>query len=208
MLLLLLDEEGNVLSPEYVSDHKQSAEDRFLQQFKDSTNLKFLLCAWTLQVQDAEDGIDPLVLVRDINTATGDPLDSLGEAVGESRDGRNDDQYRLIIRARILINKSNGTPNELIAIVRQLVGDPTIIVELDEYNPATVFIRPRGVIIPDAATFAALLRQAKPAGVRLQFISSPFQPDNEKLFRYSDTTGVSEFASTHGYGNGTLTGVS
>ena len=57
-------------------------------------------------------------------------------------------------------------------------------------------------------TVADLLRRAAPAGTNLQIIYSTIETDDDQMFRYSDTTGVSESSKTYGFGNGTYNGVS
>lgn len=196
MLLLLLDETGpspvpaypTELSPEYIGTHVEDAQNLLLEQFKNSTTLHALLASYTKQIQTAEDGINPLVLSRDINVAVGVPLDALGEAVGIARNGLGDEVYRLFIRAKILVNKSSGTGDNLIAIVRQMSGDPALDVKVDEYDPATVWIRPVDHIITDPDLWAALLRLAKSAGVRLLFIYN--KSAESAMFQYAATAGT------------------
>lgn len=208
MLLLLLDGDSAGALPlpvEYIGDHVAASENLLLEQFKNSTSLKSLLQSWTTQVQEAEDLMAPLVLARNIDTATGTTLDSLGEAVGLDRSGRSDETYRLFIRAKVLINRSSGTANELIAIARQLAGDPDLTVLIDEYNPATFFMRLINYqLVDDPALWGALLRLAKAAGVRFQLVYST-QPDEDLVFRFSSTTSA-QFGTGYGFDGGQLTG--
>lgn len=208
-LLLLLDGGGGlapyptVNSPGYIDDHTAVALSRLLQEFQESELLKALLASYTDQVQETENLIDPLVLARDLNVAAGEPLDALGEAVGEPRQGRTDEVYRLFIRAKILVNKSSGTPNELIAIVRQMAGDPVLGVDLDEYDPATVWIRPvDDIMTDDPALWAVLLRLAKAAGVRLLFIYN--ESAESAMFQYAGTAGL--IGTGRGFDEGHLAG--
>lgn len=213
MLVLLLDEGGSgpaplPLPPEYDGEHVVEGQALLLEQFKNSGLLQALLESWTATIQTTEDLMAPLVLSRDVETATGATLDSLGQAVGAERSGLADDIYRLFIKAKVLVNGSSGTSNELIAIVRQLAGDPILGVLVDEYNPATVFVRPQDFAIEDNADiWGALLQLAKSAGIRLQFVYSSSATDDNNLFRFSDSPTVPEFSSTKGFGSGTLTGV-
>ena len=60
---------------------------------------------------------------RVVGVAVGAQLDVLGRIVGEARLGDPDANYRLRIKAGILLNVSSGTPEELLAIFRLLTSD-------------------------------------------------------------------------------------
>lgn len=93
--------------------------------------------------------------------ASGIHLDRLGKIVGELRQGRADDPYAAAIRVRILSNRSEGTPDDLLAIARLLLKAGTIV-----YNEGTKAYTVFG--LGDATVVEALvtaLRRADPAGV-------------------------------------------
>ena len=66
------------------------------------------------QIQDLEDSSFEVLLNRWIDTAVGVQLDGVGAIVGEAREGRGDDEYRLAIKARIQINFSEATPEDIL----------------------------------------------------------------------------------------------
>jgi len=73
-------------------------------------------------LQAAEDELDALAGVFDIDNATGPVLDLVGLRVGEARDGRVDAVYRRFIRARIQRNRSRGEGWRVARIARLMLG--------------------------------------------------------------------------------------
>ena len=95
---------------------------RLLWQWEDSPLLRGMLESYLTAGQEIEDAFFQLLSERGINEAIGAQLDVLGDIVGEARQGREDDKYRLAILSRGLINNSNGTPEELLEIVATATG--------------------------------------------------------------------------------------
>jgi hypothetical protein len=143
--------------------------------------------------------------------AEGDALDMLGALVGEARQGRSDDVYRVWILARAGVNRSNGKPEELLAIMR-LVCDSTIEIALLEFYPATIQIRLTGAMTATlAAQVAGLMSSAKAQGVALEMYYAPvpvagvFTLGNFATYDAASTsTGLANAALTTG---GRLTGI-
>jgi hypothetical protein len=93
-------------------------------------------------------------------------LDGLGAIVGIDRMGLDDDTYRVRIKARVLINISEGEPEIVMSIYRMLTGGTTS--QIFESFPATVELFSDGVIPPGQEDlFASLVQSALAAGVRL-----------------------------------------
>ncbi len=113
-----------------------------------------------------------------IDTITNDPtspaygvgrgvqLDRIGRLVGQPRSGADDDHYRYYLRAKIRANKSNGSPDDLIAVFKAMLG----ATELPFYQPGSnaSFILRLSTPMTEAVAAIALyfLRIAKQAGVR------------------------------------------
>jgi hypothetical protein len=95
-------------------NHVSEALDNLVQQFKGSGTLQLFITSWVNEVQELEGVWFDLLNDRWIVTAVGEQLDGLGSIVGESRQGRSDEVYRVAIQARIAINKGSGTPEEII----------------------------------------------------------------------------------------------
>jgi hypothetical protein len=125
---------------EYIKDHVTEANLRLLEQDKESLNLVNLLSAIIRPIQDVEDSFQDLVFKRSVTTATGLTLDNLGTIVGEKRNYRKDSDYRIAIVSRIIINRSGGTADEIIAAIMLLYNTKSI--EVTNLYPAcySIFI--------------------------------------------------------------------
>jgi hypothetical protein len=154
---------------------------RLPQQFRETEKLKALVEVLLQHFQDAEDALWGLQTLRWLDTATGAQLTELGELVGEPRAHTDDDVYRLWVKARILVNRSNGKPEELLHILALLEPDATT--DINEYYPAFYLLT---VLAPaaDPAELAAIMREAKPAGVGTGLVYSDL-PASE-VFTLSD----------------------
>lgn len=185
----------------HVTDHEDRAAARLTEQFKDKAAVVALLKTWAAQVQSLEDQSQELQLQRALASASGINLDLLGAIVGQPRGGRNDTQYRLWIAGRVLVNKSRGKTQQLIAIAAKLANGP---VRLREFYPATFTIYCDRVIVgADGVEIAKLLDIAKAAGIRMHFVWY----DSPTAFRFS-TSGARVFGSSRGFNEGRLAAVS
>lgn len=149
------------------TDLLEQAKARLPEQFKNLTNSDALIAILIARYQGLEDEKYRLYTECWIDLAEGVQLDSLGELVGQPREGRTDAQYRLWIGARLSANRSNGRGDELLRIL-ELVHGTLAGVQLIPTYPAAIRI----VIdeLPDLATaqsFWGILNAAKAAGVRL-----------------------------------------
>lgn len=189
------------MSLQHVTDHADVAASQLTEQFRNKTRIVSLCKSWVAQAQALEDQAYTLQVQRAIATATGANLDVLGALVGQPREGRTDQHYRLWIEGRVLVNKSRGKTPQLIAIAAKLCEGP---VELREYQPAT-FIMYSNSPIPgtDGVEIAKMLKLAKAAGVAMQFVWF----DVNYAFRFSPT-GSEVLSSAHGFGKGRLAAVS
>lgn len=192
----------------YVSDHTATALDRMLEQFQGSVNLRLLASSYTDQVQELENAAIQLLHDRSLDAGTGHRLDGLGQLVGITRSGEDDEAFRLRIRGELAVLNSQGSLENLIAIMQLLLELPDPVdIQIDEYFPKAIYMRPRDFIFTgDPDLIATLLRRAVSAATYIQFIYTSTEADDDNLFRFSDTNGSSEFASPHGYSNGTYTG--
>jgi len=77
-----------------------------------------LLATYTAEVQELEQAVWDVVRKRMAPYAEGVQLDYLGAIVGEARQGRSDDTYRVWIDARIAANSSLGRAPDVIAVLQ------------------------------------------------------------------------------------------
>lgn len=108
----------------YVPDWPDQSRRRLLSQDWPQPRITSLAEALGVGTQALEDVTFDVLLSFFLSNATGAQLDSLGRIVGELRGAADDGDYRRFIGARILINISQGSPDELIGIFKVLTdGD-------------------------------------------------------------------------------------
>lgn len=124
-----------------------------------------------------EDEIAARAMALGLDTANGADLDTLGEIVGERRDGLDDEDYRRFIAARLLARKCLGTPDELVAIL-ELVAAPCVAVHFDMF--AAGFRLYFGRTLPLADEMLGRVRRfmvaVKPAGVTMLLVEYSASP--------------------------------
>jgi hypothetical protein len=117
-----------------------------------------------------------------LDTATGGWLDRLGRIVGEPREGATDQDYRRFIRARLLINASEGGIAQVIRIAELLTD--TGVVQYSDAFPAGY-----GLLLvtsaPPSATLQARIRdrveRATASGVGVSLVAGG--PSLDTIFR-------------------------
>ena len=94
-------------------------------------------------------------------------LDRIGAIVGEPRASSDDATYRILIQAKILVNKSNGASPQMLAIALACFGGAGAPI-LTPGWVAQFTLTLAGVVMPPQAASAvvALIGQAVQAGVR------------------------------------------
>lgn len=168
------------MATEQITDHGQRALDRLPEQFKEQPNLASYLAVFTDQVQDIEDAFWQLFVERSIDTAVGAQLDMLGVIVGQEREGRADEDYRRLIRARIKTNRSSGTINELATITRLVLNDSGYDLEFRNDGIATLVLRILNQSMTDATAeiLMSFLGRAVAGGVRIILEYTAVAPSN------------------------------
>lgn len=167
-------------------DHNAIGLSRITQQYREKAKFAAHISALLAAMDEIEQALQDIKSIRDIDEAEGEQLDIIGEIVGASRiisstiSGSNvlsDEDYRIVIRARIIRNHSKGHPEDILTgtafILQQsqdldfpiMVGDPggmvlniavgreltdvelTLILEVD------ILPRPMGVRLNELITF-------------------------------------------------------
>lgn len=128
-------------------DYATIAEERLTSRLqKDS--LKAFVRAMVGPFQNVESICNDFLSDRWIDTAIGKQLDGCGDIVGELRQGRSDDEYRLAIRLKVKVITSNGTPDDLINALKDIT-EPTDCQYL-KGNNATVYLFTNGIYSPQS----------------------------------------------------------
>lgn len=192
--------------PEVIYDHFDAAIDRLIEHFsgEDKTVLRGLVGAYVAQIQDLEDTTWQVIWGRLLDPAPGRTeqaegvqLDTLGQIVGVDREGLNDDEYREAIRLQIIVNKSFGTPEDLLRILRLAVG-PTGTIDLYREEYYHVFYAYLSGISDNLAfTIYRAFQRARAAGTRAILEYHTDGIAESSLFRWAnESTG-----GLNGFGN-------
>lgn len=100
----------------------EDGKDLLLSQLKGKTYYEALLSAFLTPLQSIEDDIFEIRNHQALDNAENDMLDKWGELVGISRQGRLDPEYLIQIKAKIAINISKGTIEEVASIFNLITG--------------------------------------------------------------------------------------
>jgi hypothetical protein len=174
-----------------ITDHAARARALVLEQYKTMTT-KFLplVDAVVGSVQDAEDALWGYVAMMLLGSSTGVWLGQLGRIVGEERETADDDDYREFIAARVLANKSQGSIEDIIAVVRKVITVPgsaagaTLTVQ--QFFPAALQATIGSFDFSDVALLDRLRRmllRTRAAGVG-QNVVYQFQDDDAEMFTF------------------------
>ncbi len=163
-----------------IENHVQQALDRLLQQYKGRPNIAAFITALVEQVQDLEDAIYPLDQYRQLIYAYGQQLDNLGEVIGLSRNGLNDQEYLVLLLGTIAENNSDSTAGTLLDVI-QLVFQSSQVFYKDPNSssggatpPATISFGVGDPVFPTQllAQVEQIVLAAVAAGVAIAYISS------------------------------------
>jgi len=161
-------------------------KDRLLEQFKGKYNIESILSSYLKQSQDLEVVYEEMLDERNLVNAIGVQLDAIGNIVGELRNNRNDDDYRIAILIKIAINTSDGRIETIRSIIFSLTG--ATAVRIMEHYPASIYIYLEVGGNPDNSLVDAV-NQLLPAGVSLGYIG---YSGNDYVFTPYDSTSTED----------------
>lgn len=156
-------------------DHAAAAVARHLDADRRKAVIEALTRVLCERYQQIEDALWTMREQLSLATSTGYSLDRIGEIVGEPRLGRSDDVYRLWVAARGLANRSGGTVDEILTVLRLVLGEGTTLSYTDiPMRDAEAYFTAAGYGgVIDIAQVGDILRDMAPAGVRLEVTISP-----------------------------------
>ena len=82
----------------------------------DSNNLKFAKAMVDILMKNF-DNCDEIYNSRSIDDSVGLELDNIGDDLGQPRYGRSDDDYKFVLKTKIMASHSGGTTNDIINII-------------------------------------------------------------------------------------------
>lgn len=168
-----------------ITDHVERGLAHLIEQYRGRPRLEAYVRSFLLEVQALSDAAWEVLISRLIDDATGEQLTVLGRLVGERGRVEDDERFRVVIRARIAVNKSRGTGNDILRVAILLLGVTEFT--LEEFFPGAMVLT-----IEDQIDFIpliehAMLEQAALGGVRIDvhFHETP----SDELFRYGTGPG-------------------
>lgn len=154
-----------------ITNHIQRAISLLAAQFQETkaddspTNLQKLLQALVASAQDIEDVNWELYSERWLTTAIGAQLDGIGQILGLPRNlGESDESYRERLLFQSFINRSTGTPEEIIFVLSTLTQATQV--NYYELYPAAFQLYTNGSVFPNPPSdLVEVIKQISPAGV-------------------------------------------
>ena len=148
------------------------------------TNLQKMIQALSMQAQVLNTQEQALQTMRYLETAVGVQLDGLGQILGLARiPGQTDDSYREDLQFQIFVNESNGTPEEMIYILKYLTD--ASMVWYNEIYPAAYQMATNGLSFPPSPSdLLPAIQIASPAGVSFAALTATY--DKNPLVFSSD----------------------
>ena len=142
----------------------------------------------------------------DLDNVGGTTLDLYGATVGQERGKATDDQYRVLIKSRIVRNLSNGDYNSIVRMMAVVFGcDPSEIVLTETETPCHVRVDelPFGALnkaVIGLGTALKIIREVMPAGVLLESVqfTGTFEFSGGTTLVYDEAAGFSNAAQTIG----------
>lgn len=161
-------------------DRAEQALKLLVEQYRGSDRIQGLIRAVADRLTEVDEARVQTWTRRWLGTAEGAQLDGLGEILGATRQGRDDDEYRLRLQAQVTINTGSGTPEDLISGVSLLTGANQV--QVREKYPAAYELFINVTSLP--ADLRSLIATLSPAGVAATFLivtddAEPFGFDND-----------------------------
>ncbi len=151
-----------------ITDYSDFNQYPWLVEFLKTSDVKGILEAFDRQFNDLETVFFSMILEMWLDDAIGEQLDVLGIHVGISRNGISDDSYRSLLKGKIEINTSSGTPEDLIKAFKQLYPGATDTTYTPFY-PGKVQMFTNGTPILTASEIVQIIDSLLPSGVGLVF---------------------------------------
>lgn len=187
-----------------VDDHVGESEALLLPQFQDCPRIKALLGAFAIEIQQIEDTCCDLLTCFHLSTAAAAQLDEVGRLLNFTRGEMVDADYRLVLYAKVIANRSSGRGDEFINAFRMMVPGLSTTFTLTE-GPASAELTAEMGGTMFTATFTNLtiyqiLNRIRGAAIAFWY-KFFVQPDNTTIFQCAPTLGTSVLSATKGLAN-------
>jgi hypothetical protein len=177
------------------TSHVAEGLSELARQFASKPRIEALLRSLLVKVQEVEGDTWDLYALA-IADSSDAALDQLGRVLGQARPASaTDTVYRKVLRAVVLTLHSSGTGDELLRVMRELVGSYSFTMTLA--YPASLVFRPDDAGDVPASVALEVLRRGASAGVRLQVVEVP----SVGRFTFSSSSEESDTSSSKGFSN-------
>lgn len=149
-----------------------------LSQFKNSPKLNAVLGVFLAQSQELEELFEQLGQGNLVIHALGNTLNMLGKIINQPRSKMKDDEYKLWLKARAIINKSSGTNKALTQITDLLLGPKSKFILREERDHVLLQVN-SALPHKKANQVFKLLNHAKPLGIEMIMKYSPEHADTK-----------------------------
>ena len=196
---------GNVVE---ITDVVSEGLQRLIPEYQETPRVQAWISSFLKEAQGIETTVfDLWELNLNLDLATSEGLNVIGRILLEARDGRSDDDYRRSLRVRVLVNRSQGRLEELIAIVflfDDVEGETGAYVRIQDVPNAAIEVRSVRTPINPRGELDKRLRLAKAAGVNLVTMIHPGGPTGS--FKFIRVADYPEKNTTEGFSHSTVTG--
>jgi hypothetical protein len=153
---------------DYEQDWAGRLQSRLFAQFATKPKIKAWAAMLARQATDLEDAAQAILTITNIDGSIGAQLDVLGRFINQPRVGLDDVTYRQYLRARILANKSVGTPEALYRVFLALFPGAALRITTSAIGVKAFKLSVGAVAMTVAQIAAAIsfLRDSKEAGAR------------------------------------------
>lgn len=157
-----------------------------------NNNVTNLLICLSGPAQDIEDTLQAMLAQKFVDNAEGAQLDLIGKLVGQSRLGMVDADYRRLVRARISVNRSKGTTEDVITVADLVLGDDAATFHVMNVSRASLVLRVEDVTVTaeEGELMLRMLRDTVAAGVRI-ILEWGISPEVE-LFQFDSGPGFNQ----------------
>ena len=157
---------------EWTESIADRGESRLISYFRSKPRVvAFLRAVLGAAIQDAHDAIYQVLTERWLDTSLGAQLDRIGWIVDLPRGGWPDETYRQLLRAQVLVLRTNGRWSDLVSILLA-VGATASGIRYADSGPAggrIVTVDDFDVGPIGGYAIASLLTRAHPSGTRVTF---------------------------------------
>ncbi|MFB6373819.1 MAG: hypothetical protein ABEN55_12095, partial [Bradymonadaceae bacterium] len=167
---------------DYIPNHPAIAKEEFPSPFRDAETARELLAAMAEGVQVLEDDAFDALISSALSEAQGEILEQWGKIVGERRrDLETDDTYRQIIRARIQVQSSEGTSDDLIGVYQTATAPSKV--RMWQLHPASAHLTAYKKSLmskPRRRRVRRIMEDATPAGVEVALTETHWSVLNDE----------------------------